>query len=153
MGRPGKELARRTSTAITGPQVVYSAAEHEAQYVVSHTGLGEFALHWNAQWLSGLFCVSDFPAEWVAFVQAAFCGGWREAVHDLGERRPFSGVAWDLSAWERAVGPFSHVVAQAWLPRDPVWGMVEQDAKAVRRGEIPWVRSLALPGTGEATVE
>jgi hypothetical protein len=127
--RRGTELARRTALGLSlhsAPgSVVFKHGEHEPQYTVSHTGLGEFALHWNADWLAGLFCVSDFPAEWVAFVQAAFRGGWREAVHDLGDEKPFSAVAWDLSAWERAVGPFSHSAASAWLPRDPVWGMVE----------------------------
>ena len=136
-------------------RIVYTHGEHAPQYTVSHTGLGEFALHWNAQWLSGLFCVSDFPAEWVAFVQAAFHGGWHEGVYDTGEVPPFSSVAWDLSDWERAVGPFSPAQMGAWLPRDPVWGLIgreQEEARPVKRGEIPWVRSLTLPAMGEGTV-
>ncbi len=156
--RRGNELARRSQNALSRrggarPRVVYTHTEHDRQYTVTESWFGELTLNWNANWLSGLFCITDFPTEWVAYVQAAFRGGWREGVHDLGADRPFSAVTWDLSDWERAVGPFSPANAGHWLPSDPVWGMVEaQAAVPPKRGDIPWIRSLTLPDPGETTI-
>jgi hypothetical protein len=155
-GAPPKALQKRSA------RVVYTNGDHASEYTLGHTGLGEFSLHWTAEWLAGSFCVSDFPTEWVTYVHAAFCGAWREAVWDHhGEATPFSAVTWELSPFERAVGPFSEVPLGVWLPHDALWANVDLDAimqaeartNAGVRRQLPLIRSLALPEPGGQTVD
>src|SRR5258706_16254277 len=75
MGRRNTQLARRPKTSpALRPRYLLSAApnpDREPQYTLTRTDLGEFALHWTADWLAGLFCITDFPRDWGAFIRGA----------------------------------------------------------------------------------
>jgi hypothetical protein len=96
MNKNRNQLARRPRPEKTPrPQLLLAPAPHDAvdpQYVVSRTDLGEFALHWTADWLAGLFSITDFPAEWIAFVRASIRGPAHEG-NWLGNA-PFAGATW-----------------------------------------------------------
>ena len=113
MARPRTELALRPkSPAADAPAepILYTHAPAQTQYVIQQTLLGDFAMHWTADWLAGLFCVEDFPPQWVAYVQNTLLGSRYEGSWQ-GEDRPF---AESLTEVMRAGGPFAGV-AQALL--------------------------------------
>src|SRR5438105_1018840 len=66
------QLARRPkSSGTVRAQFLLAPARRDPQYTLTRTDLGEFALHWTADWLAGLFCITDFPRDWVAFIRGA----------------------------------------------------------------------------------
>lgn len=134
MSRRHHQLARRghASDALRR-QVINFAGEAAAEYVVSHTMLGDFAMHWSADWYAGLFSITDLPPEWVAIVEASLNGGWHEAVYG-GEPAAFSTILWELKpADDPSIScAFSEVLLDAaGLPGGP---------------------RKALPGPGQSTV-
>ena len=105
MNKRRNQLVRRLKPSDMRRQVVFAPtqpAHPETQYVVSRTVLGEFAMHWTADWFAGCFSVTDLPHEWVAFVRGSVHGGWREAV--WAGVTPFSCVMWDSGCPDRRVG-------------------------------------------------
>ncbi len=132
MPKPPANLALRPRDALPAPppkpRVIDTHGHHTPQYTVTQTLLGDYALHWNADFLAGRFCISDFPPEWMAYIQAAFRGPWREAAYD-GPDPQFSVVLWDLSSWERTVGPFTDIPWRTWLPRNPLWSLLDVEAE------------------------
>src|SRR5438309_1885021 len=120
----GKELVRHPlhdgSPRRAARDVTYVATDHAPQYTIDRTALGEFALHWTADWLAGLFCITDFPAEWVAYIQESIRGGWCEDVYSGGGAGAFSSVVWDVSLWEFTpyglVAPSGPVFSDVPLP-------------------------------------
>jgi hypothetical protein len=104
MAKHHDQLARRSKLANalrSSRRMIYTPAGHEAQYIVDPTALGEFAMYWTAEWLAGMFSLTDFPAEWVAFVQASIRGGWHEFAYPAAAgaaNAPFSSVVWDEEA-------------------------------------------------------
>jgi hypothetical protein len=108
------QLARRS---INGDSLrsryIYSSLRREGdepQYVVSRTMLGEFALHWTAEWFAGLFSVTDLPAEWVAFVRASIHGPWDERAWSGGA--PFAGAIRVTRPAEQPAGGWTLVQPQ-----------------------------------------
>jgi hypothetical protein len=101
MARKHSELARRSkveSALRSSRRMIFTPSGHEAQYVIDPTALGEFAMYWTAEWLEGMFSMTDFPAEWIAFVQASIRGGWHEFAYAGPADAPFSSVVWDEAA-------------------------------------------------------
>src|SRR4051812_8868477 len=100
MSKRRTELARRPKLkADLRAKVHFTAADPLPQYVIDRTLLGEFAVHWTAEWLAGLFCITDFPAEWVAVVRASIRGGWHEGSF-AGGPSAFSAAVWDVKQWD-----------------------------------------------------
>jgi hypothetical protein len=96
MRKRENQLARRPQAQeLARPQFLLAPSPHDSvdpQYVVSRTDLGEFALHWTADWLAGLFSITDFPAEWIAFVRASIRGPAHEGSWP--GNAPFAGATW-----------------------------------------------------------
>jgi hypothetical protein len=95
-------LARRPKqppSLIRGAPVRFNTTEPALQYLLDSTLLGELAVHWSADWLAGLFCITDFPPEWVALVRASIRGGWHEAVYAAGAH---AGVFSSQELWDAA---------------------------------------------------
>lgn len=107
-----KQLAIRTKGVSATParEIVYKHEHPQTQYVVHHTVLGEFALSWSAHWLAGLFCLNDFPPEWLAYVQNVVLGPRYESIHPCGEST-FNDSLYEVM---RAGGPYA-AVAEALI--------------------------------------
>jgi hypothetical protein len=91
MARQNTELAVRSDSPRGLPTIVFKPASGENQYFIFHTLLGDAALYWTADWLAGLFCVSDFPTEWVSYVQNVVLGPRYESAWE-GDERTFAVV-------------------------------------------------------------
>jgi hypothetical protein len=168
MSKRRTELARRPKPAATlRAKFQFTAADPLPQYVIDQTLLGEFALHWTAEWLAGLFCVSDFPAEWVALVRASIRGGWREGAF-AGGAAAFSTAVWDVKQWDatlddaEAARIFSEVLLQAAAVEGPMADVIDavlnadvtlpQDLKARIRKRLPPKGQRALPDRKSSTL-
>ena len=119
--RPNKTtaLVRRPKQAlIRGAPVRFNTTEPALQYLLDSTLLGELALHWSADWLSGLFSITDFPPEWVALIRASIRGGWHEAVYAGADAGVFSSQElWDATGWHTATA--ASVVTESPTPQEP----------------------------------
>jgi hypothetical protein len=142
-------------------KVLYTSSDHAPEYVVGQTALGEFAMHWTADWLTGFFSVTDLPPEWVAFVQSTLNGGSHdshEAVYD-GEA-PFSLVVWEMLPWDDRIDEwvFSQELLEAADRQEGMLGNVVDAMRAVdvrtwgaARKRLPFHRTLALPDSNGST--
>lgn len=159
MSKKRSQLARRPHAPDElASRVIYHAGEAAAEYVVSRTALGDFAMHWTADWLSGMFSITDLPPEWVAFAQSSL-GGFREAVY-VGEPVAFSTVLWDLKPFDDPAIAFQFcdvLLDGADLPGP--FGVIldavrSPDIRTWRKGKsrLPFGGRPALPGPGETTV-
>jgi hypothetical protein len=144
-----KALARRPkqpSLMRGGVPVRFNTTEPALQYLLDSTLLGELAMHWSADWLAGLFCITDFPPEWVALVRASIRGGWHEAVYAGGNAGIFSSQElWDSAGrWNGSVT----VVSDAAPSQTPTAAKQSPDES----NASPPPAHLALPDRDSSTL-
>jgi hypothetical protein len=115
-------LARRPKQASpsllrAGAPVRFNTTEPALQYLLDSTLLGELALHWSADWLTGLFSITDFPPEWVALIRASIRGGWHEAAYSGAEAGVFSSQElWDGVRWSSTTVDIDEPPASSQAP-------------------------------------
>jgi hypothetical protein len=97
--RPDKQLALRPRGGLKRQKIVFSRDEHQPQYAIESTALGDAVLAWREAYLAGLFCVQAFPPEIVAYVQQLLgpyrTGHWPEFEAqpcDIGPFTPLEGA-------------------------------------------------------------
>ena len=159
MEKERTQLVRIPDAAYTSrSQILYNASVHTPQYTVSPTALGEYAVHFTADWFSGLFSVTDLSPEWAAFIQQQVRGGWSEWTY-AGDA-PFSNVPWDNLPWNDRVTEW--VFSQVRLDSQLIGGLLGDLADPTEdtdvstwgktRKRLPFQKTLALPDANTSTL-
>ena len=139
-------------------QMVFNASVHTPQYTVHPTALGEYALHFTADWLCGMFSITDLSPEWVSFIQHQVRGGWSEGSYS--GAAPFSNVVWDSTPWDDRVAAW--VFSQVQVSAKVNGGILGDVLDSIRGAdvstwdqsarELPFHKTLALPDVESTTL-
>ena len=159
MEKPRTQLARLPDAAYTSrSQIVYNASVHDPQYTVAPTALGDYAIHFTAEWLNGLFSISDLSPDWVSFIQHSIRGGWSEWAY--AGAAPFSKVEWDSMPWDDRVSDW--VFSQVKLDGAVIGGILGDVMESMRDADVsvwsesqrrlPFHKTLALPDAKTTTL-
>ena len=149
---------RETGFEVPGSKVLFTPSDFQPRYKVDTKALGDFAIQWSADSFKGMFSVTDFPAEWVAFIQTSIHGPWCELVYN--GVAPFSVVLWNSEPWEDQVSEW--IFSQVKLDINDVGGILGTVIDSIRDAEmkvatkppmrLPFLGTLALPDRNTSTL-